>query len=755
MYNKLWLLGTILCAFLSFSVKAQDLDDQLDQANALYKEEHYRNALPYYEEVLKQKPDHVEALFKSGVSYLHRYSRDKALKNILRAYELDSNVSKHIRYWMGRAYQLSYEFDKALECYTIYKNSLRKKDQRSEDIRIHIEQTQTAIKLYKEPKDFIVRNLGSTVNSSFSDHSPVISSDGTLLYFTSRRKDLTTDEKEELDGEPFEDIFVSKKQADGSWSVPESIHLNTSGHDATNQLYDNDSKLLLYKFHRQGDIYVTEKNGDKWSDPKPFSEINTKRYESSAFITADGNYIYFSSNKYKKNDDLDIYYLKKESNGKWSQIQELKGRINTRFDEDAPYMTPDGKTMYFSSRGHDNMGGFDIFRSTQDENGVWSEPENLGYPINTPDDDVYYYPTSNFKKGYISSYRGDGLGEKDIYEVQPIYGVIIAGKVLEDTTNRPVDGYTVQFSSKYATTRANSASDISKDSGKYSVRLLCYNTYKISVLKDGKQVREDSIVVPATEDEGITIAKNVFVPRDRTIALPPDTTVGPVAHRYVFRNTYFEKNKSSLSPEAKHELDIAAEVLKKNPEAEVTVRGNSGKTERKNVVNERANAVKEYLAAKGVDTSRVKTSKGTSNNQSAALDVKLKKRLNLNLDPFVVSGSAIGSGFILRHVYFNTGKAELKPQGNAELDTLKNIMADYPSLKIELVGHTDDIGNETANQQLSEKRAKAVVDYLVKNGIAADRLTYRGAGESEPYLPNDSENNRLLNRRTEAKITSK
>jgi outer membrane protein OmpA-like peptidoglycan-associated protein len=752
MYKKSILLFLQLTLFLSIGVHAQDLEEKLDIANSLYKNEHYRNALPYYEDVLKENPNHVEALFKSGVSYLHRFSKEKALQNILKSFELDSNYNKHIRYWMGRAYQMNYEFDKALTCYTIYKNSIRKRDQRSEDLVVHIRQTETGAKLFKDPKDYIVRNLGPNVNSPYSDHSPVISSDGKSLYLTSRRKDGSSD-KEELDGEPFEDILICTKQADGTWSKPETIHLNTSGHDATNQLYDNDSKLLIYKFHKGGDIYMTEKNGDRWSDPKPFPEINTKKYESSAFLTQDGKRIYFSTNRYKKNDDLDIYYLEKMEDGSWSQIKELKGNINTRFDEDAPYLSPDGKTMYFSSRGHDNMGGFDIFRSSMNDEGYWSEPENLGFPINTPDDDVYYYPTSNFKKGYISSYRSDGLGEKDIYEIQPMYGVVIEGLVLEDSTNRQMNGYTVTYESKYKTTRPNSAKDISKDSGKYSARILCYNTYKISISKDGQFVREDSLVVPLADDEGTRLSKNVYVPIDRKTLPPP--VAADTKHRYIFRNTYFAKNSATLSEEAKHELDIAAEILKKNPESNVVINGNYKKPESAKTGENRAKAVQEYLVSKGVKPENIKTGNATSNEPQASLDVKLKKPLNLDLDPSIIARTSVGGSFVLRHVYFNTAKAELKPEGKAELDTLRNIMMDFPDLKIELGGHTDDIGNDTYNQQLSESRAKAAMEYLIKNGVPANRLSYKGYGEVQPYLPNDSDKNRLLNRRTEATILSK
>jgi outer membrane protein OmpA-like peptidoglycan-associated protein len=756
--------GLILIAIITLFANtfsfSQDVSASLKTANNLYKNEQYRNALPYYEEVLKNQPDNAEALFKSGICYLNRFSKEKALENILKAYEKDSSVSKHIRYWMGRAYHLNYKFDEALQSYTIYKNSLRKKDQRSDDLRIHLQQTKVAAELYKSPKNYLVRNMGSNINSSFSDHSPVISGDSKTLYYTSRRTE-GANAKEELDGEPFEDIFVSKKIDSATWGKSESVHLNTTGHDACCQLYDNDTKMIVYKFHKGGDIYYTEKEGDNWGEPKPYPNINTKKFESSAFVTGDGNTTYFATNRYKKNDDLDIYYITKGSDGKWGKIKELKGPINTKFDEDAPFITPDGKTMYFSSRGEKNMGGFDIFKSTVDANGVWSEAENLGYPINTPDDDVYYYMSSNGRRGYLASYRSDGFGEKDIYEIIPIAGVNIQGLVTEDVTGNKIDGLTVLFTSQKKEYPPSSASDVSKDGGKYGIKVSSYNTYKVAVIKGSDTLKTEIFDVPVCDEENKVFFKNIVLP----YTPKPEDTVKTITkntsltHRYVFRNVYFPNSNSSLTNESKHELDIAAEILKKNPDAVLNVTGYD-KTNKK-LAESRAKAVNEYLVAKGVEPSRIKsvngeTSKSKSiDNKSVNLDVKLKSGLTMNYDPQIIPTYAVGPTYVLRNVYFITAKSELKPEGKSELDTLKNIMTDNPTIKIELAGHTDDVGNDEYNQKLSESRAKAAMDYLIKQGIPADRVSYKGYGETMPYVPNDTDFNKQLNRRTEAKIISR
>ena len=762
---KKLIFSLIIILVATITSYGQDVEASLKQANSLYKGEQFRNAIPFYEEVLKAQPDNAEALFKSGVCYLNRFSKEKALENILKAYEKDPKVSSHIQYWLGRAYHLNYKFDEALNAYTTYKASLRKKDQRSDDLRIHIEQTNVAAELYKSPKDFLVQNLGTSINSSFSDHSPVISMDGKTLFYTSRRNDVAG-EIEEADGEPFEDIFFSTKTDSVTWGKPESIHLNTTGHDASCQLYDNDTKMIIYKFHKGGDIYYCEKEGDKWSEPKPFANVNTKKFESSAFVTADGNTAYFSSNRYKKNDDLDIYYITKGTDGKWSKLKELKGGINTKFDEDAPFITPDGKTMYFSSRGQKNMGGFDIFKSSVDDNGNWSEPENLGYPINTPDDDVYYYMSSNGLRGYLASYRSLGLGEKDIYEIIPIKPIKACGLVVEDVTGNKIDGVTVSYYSQNKTSSPSSGTDLSKDGGSYCVKVMSNNTYKIVVMKGSDTLKTELLEIPVNDDEAKTLSKNIIIPIDQkkadSIAIAAKDTIKrgtSLSHRYVFRRAYFPENKSSLTDEAKHELDVAAEILKKNPDAEINVKGYDKASTK--LAEDRAKAVSKYLSDKGIDASRIKSVKGTKskattiNNRSAELDVKLNSGLAMNYDTQIIPSYTVGQTFVLRNLYFITAKHELKAEGKTELDTLKNILLDNPTVKIELAGHTDDVGNDEYNQKLSENRAKAAMDYLIKKGISADRLSYKGYGESMPYMSNDSDFNRQLNRRTEAKIVSK
>ncbi len=547
------------------NIQSQDIKSLMKSGDKLFSDNMYRNALPFYEQVLTTEPNNAEALFKSGVCFLNRYSKDKALVNIQKAFELNPEVDKHIHYWLGRAFHLNYQFDKAKEEYTTYAQSLRKSDSRRKEVEQYIEQVGTCKQSVAKPTDYLVENLGPLINSSFSEHSPVASVNDSTLMFTTRRV-VEEGGKEEKDGEPFEDIYISKKKSDGVWTAPESIHLNTSGHDASIQLYDNDKKLLLYRSSKDGDIYTSQKEGDKWGDPKAFSEINSGDFESDAFVSADGNKVYFATNHYKKFGDMDIYYVTKNNDGSWSKHKELEGDINTDGDEDAPFITPDGKTLYFSSRGHKGMGGFDVYKSTLQSDGSWSNPVNLGYPINTPDDDVYFYYASSDDIAYIASYRNGGYGEKDIYSIAPIKPVLVYGKVLEEKTGKVIDGVKISFkSTKVVTNSSEDMEDIVTGAYK-DINVLSYNVYKVELTKGGVLLATDSLVVPLASKDGQTIEIDFTLPftgdpKDTVTAVAVVPVVVPVVIPVVESGVrekelivYFDLNSSTVSSTSKQEI---------------------------------------------------------------------------------------------------------------------------------------------------------------------------------------------------------
>jgi outer membrane protein OmpA-like peptidoglycan-associated protein len=749
---KIFLL-LMLSLGLIVHAQSQDIAGDLRQGERLLRQEHYRNALPFFERVLAKDPKNTKALFGAAVCYLHRYSKEKALTYIEQVYALDSTIDKHIHYWMGRVYHQNYMFDKALEQYSLYQSKLSKKDLRQKDLNKFIDQVHNAKEFVQNNQNYLVQNLGPVINSSYSEHSPVTSMDDKLLLFTSRRSDESS--KEDLDGEPFEDIFQSKKLEDGKWSEPKKIQLNSGGHDASIQLFDNDTKLLVYKFTRGGDIYYTERIGDKWGELKPFAGINSRDFEADAFVSADGQTAYFATNHYKRKGDLDIYFVKKKADGSWGEPEELKGGINSDEDEDAPFITPDGKTMYFSSRGHKNMGGYDVFKSVLGDSGVWSEPVNMGYPINTPDDDVYFYLSTVANKSYISSYREGGYGEKDIYEILPIPSVKINGLVTEDRTGKKVNNLQIIFTSIRNTTSPVNEVAYTED-GRYTATLTAYNSYKIKFVDGKDTLLVQELDIPFTSEDQTVITKDFVIPfiqKDSTIAivLPEQFYSG----KYLLRDIHFDKGKSVLNTLNQKELDKAAEILKKNPEAKLKIKGSVQTNENPTLAQERSKSVAVYLKARGVSPEQLEVVDGFTEGSIVGLESNFKGTLTMDFDKTIINSAAVGESFILRNVHFETAKWELNEIARNELNLLISILKENPGLNIEIGGYTDNLGEDVANQLLSEKRARAVEEYLVGNGIEKDRLAVVGYGEANPLAPNDTEEGRVLNRRTEIRILGK
>ena len=610
---------TVCLCVLIFSLQsvAQDTKVLIGPGEKCFKKEQYKNAYPYFEQVLKTDPENLNALYKSGVCNLHRFSKEQALVNLEKVYAKDSTYNKYLYFWLARAYHLNYEFDKALIFYNKFQENISKKKIQYKEVERYKYQLICGADYISNPGNYNVRNVGATINSSYSEHSPVLSHTDTLLLFTSRRANVI-DKKEEYDGEPFENIFYSHKIDSITWSTPESFQLNTSGHDASIQLYDNDTKLFIYSYLHGGDIYTSENVNGTWSAPVSLNEINSIDFEADVFLTADGKTLYYATNHFKRDGDLDIYYLTKNADNSWSKPQALSSLINTDEDEDAPYISADGKTMYFSSRGHTSMGGYDIFKSTLDTTGNWTKPVNLGYPVNTPDEDLYFILSHTSAKGYLSSYRTGGYGEKDIYEVTPIEVVGIKG-LLVDKHNSPVkrEGLLVQIIPvETASKNAKSNQAAVANDGTFAAVALSDNQYTVVVLDGRDTVATDTLHVALAGEKNQFVNYTCVVPdktiSDTTTTIATDSIVAVPVSKTIQQTVYYAKNIFSVGPATKAELRKLVSFLEANPNASISISGHAdgsgSESVNKVLALKRANSVKEYIESKGILSSRIKVS---------------------------------------------------------------------------------------------------------------------------------------------------
>ncbi|MBK0402101.1 PD40 domain-containing protein [Adhaeribacter sp. BT258] len=716
-----------LCA--TASAFAQSTRKLMKDGNKFFENENYRAALPFYEKVLAKEPNNETALFRAGVSYM-AFDKEKASDYIYRAQKLKPKVSKDVEYWLGRVDHINYRFDDAINHYKAYDATLKKKkDSRKAEIAMLIQQSRNAKDLFNKPKDIFVKNLGPTINSQYSEHSPVISADDNYLLFTSRGEGVTGG-KTAADGEYFEDIFEARRLGPDEWEQPRSLSssLNGKGHDASIQIFDNDTKLLMYRQDENGDIFYSEKVDNNWTNPKKLNNnINTKAFESDAFITPDGRTMYFSTSHYSENGDLDIYVSQRAEGGDWGKPTSIGTTINTQYDDDSPYLSKDGKTLYFSSRGHNTMGGYDIFMTKYDSVArKWTKPENMGYPVNTPDDDTYYRLSPDGSYAYLSSYRIGGYGEKDIYTINYIRNVTIKGQVFSMRDSSTIPGVELVFNSQTADKRAISYRDITKpDSGNYSVNVLSGRKYSVVVTKDGKNITTEEFDVPVVTNDTTTIVKNFYVPYE-------DSSM--VARAMKFKNIYFDTDKYKLRPESVRELDNIASVLKANPQVNISIEGHcdSRATDEYNMVlgDNRAKAAYEYLRKKGVSQARMVTVSYGERRPAVENDSPENMQLNRRTEFIVLnqpsrSTTGAGAGTMNRGTTSGSGTQQnIRPAtGVMENGTMKVKTSKSGETKIK-------IENGKNEQKIEiEKDGEIKTKGKVKSG-EDDKVKYKS--ETEP-----------------------
>ena len=623
-------------------------------------------ALDRYLKAQDFNPDNAMLNFKIGRCYLNSFNKTKSVNYFENALKLDPNVSSEIHYLMGQAYHLNLEFDKAVNEYKTFRESLIPAEltKYSKEIDKKISEANYGKILVEKPVRVFIDNLGSNINSMYPEYSAIITADESALFFTSRRNNSTGGEKDPQDLKFYEDIYNSANIG-GVWSaaINPGKPINTDLHDATVGLSPDGQTLLIYKGENGGDIYECKKDGNEWSKPDRLTKlINTENHESGASFGPDGRTLYFVSNKPGGYGGHDIYMTKKNAKGKWTEPVNLGPVINTEYDEEGVFMHPDGKTLYFGSKGHNTMGGYDIFKSVFD-NKKWTEPENMGYPVNTPDDDVFFTISGNGVHGYYSSAKAGGFGETDIY--------------------------------------------------------------MITFLGEDKPVinnNEDNLLASLTASVSETVIEPTVEIKSNKLTLLKGTIIDDISSAPI-------KATIELTDNVKNEVIAGFE-------------SNS--------------ATGKYLVSlpSGVNYGIAVKAEGYLFH-SENFDIPASTGYNEIVKDIRMKKIEVGNKIVLNNIFFDFDKATLRPESKAELDRLATMLTEMPNLKIEISGHTDNVGAATYNKTLSQNRAKSVVDYLIKNGIAASRLTYKGYGFDQPIASNDNDEGRQKNRRTEFKIVSK
>lgn len=360
--------------------------------------------------------------YKLGVANLLGGDKQSALSYFLKSHTLDPDIAEDIILLTGRAYQYRGDYGKAIDCYNIYSNAAIDNGNINLDVNRYIRECNYAIEMVGTGPELEICNIGNMINSPEDDYSPVISEDGKLLYFTSRRRLNEKGGRVKSDMKWDENIFVSIA-SDSGWVKAGSVkQANSEANEGILYVNNENNIMLIYAgWAGNGDIYILNSKKDKWSKPAPMGNgINSAGRETSLTLTQSGDEIYFTSDRKKGSfGGRDIFCIKRIKKNRWTKPYNLGMNINSRGNEESVWVSVTGDTLWFSSNGHDGMGGYDIFMSIRGESGEWFKPENMGIPLNTQWDDLFYRPSSTDNKlSYFSSNRPGGEGGLDIYTVR-------------------------------------------------------------------------------------------------------------------------------------------------------------------------------------------------------------------------------------------------------------------------------------------------------------------------------------------------
>ncbi len=418
------LIGVVVFTGFSQKPTALQLRKNFIEGYRLFNLHDYQKALPYFFALYKYDTQNANYAYLTGVCLYKTKRYKKAISFLTQAVKNTTVDYKDFNYsekkapldaylYLGFANHQAYRFTKALKNYKFYEKV--KEDVDTQTVNQYIRSAKYAMKAVKDSIKIEITNLGKNINSKYNDYAPALSADEKTLIFTSRREGNFGGRTDE--GDFFEDIYIAKNE-NGKWMPAQNIGktINTEMHEASISLSPQGDRLFIYKDEGGiGDIYESLYRYGEWTRPEKVSGINSTSNETHASISADGGTLYFVSDRPGGMGGTDIYYSVLLPNGEWSLPRNIGPPINTPYNEDAVMIHPNGNTLYFSSQGHQTIGGYDLFYSNLGDDGKWSQPINFGYPINTPDDERFFVITPDNKRAYFSAIRDDSFGGMDIY----------------------------------------------------------------------------------------------------------------------------------------------------------------------------------------------------------------------------------------------------------------------------------------------------------------------------------------------------
>lgn len=636
----------IVILLTSTFVFGQDIDKLEKKAQKLFYAEELSKAAEAYSEILSIESGNRQAAYRLVICNALLDPRNSSMDDLLQYQSTQGKKDKFYYYWLGRAYFHQNQFRKASECWdkflTIdkYKSSII-----IAETKFFIDWAERAEAHHSFSENYEIDQLPAPINGPSTEYSPVYFNKSNELLFLSDRGGQREDSQFQV---------YHCTNTDGNWSDPSLLsQFGTFAEANANiEVVNQSNKLFLYQGEKNGSLYVSSADQGKWKQPTSLPKQGfDAKLESHFFINEQENTILFARRKKGHAADLDLFVTRLDPTSKrWSKPELLSPVLTSELDEDFPFLSPDGKTIYFSSKGFNSIGGYDVFRSELDESSnTWSQPVSLGYPTNSIGHDIQFKIDAASNSGYFVSDRLSSLGSFDIFFFHESEKILLTGNV-KDASGMAADQAEIHFFPSRKT--GLELKTMTDANGKYEVKVGSEDEIKIKILFNSELVHTETIRTPVAQTK--TMEKNFAISSDKTNPL----------------------------------------------------------------------------------------------DESSDYD-----------DPEYADLETIGSKFrasnkaLLSNIYFDFGGYKLDQQDRVQLEPLLSQMKENPDLRVEIAGHTDNIGEAEANLRISLLRAKAVANYLIQKGIAPNRVEPKGYGYAFPMASNDQEREgREFNRRIEVLV---
>ncbi|MGM0375507.1 MAG: OmpA family protein [Bacteroidota bacterium] len=784
----------------------ETIDETLDKAEDHYKRGYYEGSYRAFHDLYRIADDIPALNYKLGVSALYGNHAREASRFFLKSVP---GVADDYYLQLGYAFQAVFEYDRAEDAFEKHFNSLsgmKKKRFRPRYNQL-IEECSYGQEHATDSIPAFVKNAGPAINSYYHEYGAVENRRHERIFYTSRRPGKIPEEPGSRD-KPEEKIFTAVYTGEYVSEGEEADRLNEGPHSAVAGISPHEDLLYVYYGRRRaGQVRVADITEQEIEKPVRIGRrIDGKISQETALTETEDREVFFISDRRGGEGGKDIWTAQHKRSRRFTRPQNMGPAINTPFDEEAVHVTDDGQTLYFASNGHPGFGGFDIFKVERGQNGEWGEPENMGQPVNSPQDDLFYFPTSDPHVAFISSSRPGGEGGLDIYKIEDDLRIpfTISGTVTDEDNGDPLHARVALIDEQQNEEIKSVFTD--SVSGQYHMAVEDTSHYSLHV--NAEEYKRE------TADPGWPDERNAEVKRDFALdkLMHPYKLYGqvyeeesrePVAAEILFHPAGTDSvahrifsdpddGRYSITFADKQDLEMTVHARDYYAyDEELLLSRTQGDEEEKNIPLEKS--ITEYTLSGRVteedtddpvpaeiavfgasedDAAEVIYADSITGKYSITLDDPGPFLVELNADGYFFENFSVefppdstlevknvemramkeGASIVAENILFTTGEATLRAESYKELDRLVRLLKENPSVRIEVSGHTDNTGSASLNKRLSKERALSVKRYLESKGIDPGRIEYEGYGFDRPIAPNTTEEGRAKNRRVEIEV---